>query len=140
MLFYAGIFGMTLLFQGRSLESVSVFNKALAYHTEFYSVNLAPICSHSRQGPSKSSVNWHAPLDGQYKINVDGATKLARLVRGVGALIRNGNKEFMVASSRQVVGHFSAQAMELITAKEGFQFAYDLGFHDIVLEMDAQGW
>ncbi|CAL8118504.1 unnamed protein product [Prunus armeniaca] len=56
-----------LLFQGRSLESVSVFNKALAYHTEFYSVTLAPICSHNRQGPSQSSqssVNWHAPLDG----------------------------------------------------------------------------
>ncbi|KAI5354379.1 hypothetical protein L3X38_007274 [Prunus dulcis] len=47
--------------------------------------------------------------------------------------------EFMAACSRQVVGHFSAQAMELIAAKEGFQFAYDLGFHDIVLEMDAQG-
>ncbi|KAI5351689.1 hypothetical protein L3X38_004580 [Prunus dulcis] len=123
-----------LLFQGRSLESVSVFNKALAYHTEFYSVNLAPICSHNRQGPSQSSVNWHAPLDGQYKINVDGAAKLARLMRGVGAMIRNGNKEFMAACSRQVVG---AQAMELIAAKEGLQFAYDLDFRDIVLEMDA---
>ncbi|CAL2254324.1 unnamed protein product [Prunus armeniaca] len=99
-----------LLFQGRSLESVSMFNKALAYQTEFYSVNPAPICSHNRQGPSHSCVNWHAPLDGQYKINVDGATKLA-----------------------------GAQAMELIAAKEGLQFAYDLGFHDIMLEMDAQG-
>ncbi|XP_016649695.1 PREDICTED: uncharacterized protein LOC107881115 [Prunus mume] len=95
-----------LLFQGRSLESVSVFNKALAYQTEFYS----------------------------YKINVDGAAKLAGLVRGVGVVIRNGNKEFMAACSRQVIGHFSAQA-----AKEGLQFAYDLGFHDIVLEMDTQG-
>ncbi|CAL8082608.1 unnamed protein product [Prunus armeniaca] len=38
-----------------------------------------------------------------------------------------------------MVGHFSAQAMELIAAKEGLQFAYDLGFRDIVLEMDAQG-
>ncbi|CAL8168686.1 unnamed protein product [Prunus armeniaca] len=91
-----------LLFQGRSLESVSVFNKALAYQTEFYSINLAPICSHNRQGPSQSSINWHASLDGQYKINVDGAAKLAGLVRGVGAVIRNGNKEFMAACSRQV--------------------------------------
>ncbi|CAL8993894.1 unnamed protein product, partial [Prunus brigantina] len=113
--------------------------KALAYQTEFYSVNLAPIGSHNRQGPSQNSVNWHAPLDGQYKINVDGAAKLAGLVRGVGAVIRNGNKEFIAACSRQVIGHFSAQAMELIAAKEGLQFAYDLGFRDIVLEMDAQG-
>ncbi|CAL8167914.1 unnamed protein product [Prunus armeniaca] len=128
-----------LLFQGRSLESVSVFNKALAYQTEFYSVTLAPICSHNRQGPSQSSVNWHAPLDGQYKINVDGAAKLAGLLRGVGVVIRNGNKEFMAACSQQVIGHFSAQAMELTAAKEGLQFAYDLGFRDIVLEMDAQG-
>ncbi|CAL2234014.1 unnamed protein product [Prunus armeniaca] len=106
---------------------------------EFYSVNLALIRPHSRQGPNQSSVNWHAPLDGQYKINVNGAAKLDGLVQGVGAVICNGNREFMAACSRQVVGHFSAQDMELIVAKKGLQFAYDLGFHDIVLEMDAQG-
>ncbi|CAL8101613.1 unnamed protein product [Prunus armeniaca] len=106
---------------------------------EFYSVNLALIRSHSRQGPNQSSVNWHAPLDGQYKINVNGAAKLDGLVQGVGAVICNGNREFMAACSRQMVGHFSAQAMALIRAKKGLQFAYDLGFHDIVLEMDAQG-
>ena len=36
-----------------------------------------------------------------------------------GIVIRNGNKEFMAACSRQVIGHFSAQAMELTAAKEG---------------------
>ncbi|CAL9025078.1 unnamed protein product [Prunus brigantina] len=91
-----------MLFQGRSLESVSVFNKALAYQMEFYSVNLAPICSHNREGPSQSYVNWHAPLDGQYKINVDGVAKLVGLVQGVGVVICNGNKEFMATGSRQV--------------------------------------
>ncbi|KAI5335462.1 hypothetical protein L3X38_025595 [Prunus dulcis] len=126
--------------EGSSTQDGTLLRKKLwSLQTQFYSVNLAPICSHIGKGLVRVLLigmpHWMVCT----KLMLMGAAKLAGLVRGVGEVIRNGNKEFTAACSRQVVGHFSAQAMELIAAKEGLQFAYDLGFRDIVLEMDAQG-
>ncbi|CAL9022256.1 unnamed protein product [Prunus brigantina] len=81
---------------------------------------------------------WRPPPAGFYKINVDGALKSGECFRGVGVVIRNEGGEFMAACVKRIEACYGARQTELVAAIEGLRFALDMGFTDVVLEMDAQ--
>ncbi|KAM1111761.1 hypothetical protein ACFX19_045394 [Malus domestica] len=78
---------------------------------------------------------WKHPPEGIFKLNVDEATSLKGLSRGVRIVIRDENGVLMVGCSKQIHGRFDALTTELLAAKERQVFAYVAGFHAIICNL-----
>ncbi|KAI5337937.1 hypothetical protein L3X38_017208 [Prunus dulcis] len=79
---------------------------------------------------------WSCPLEGFYKLNVDGATDNATCLHSIGTVVRNDSGVFMGALAMQNPRRVSILATEFQAICRGVLFAASAGFFPLIIETD----
>ncbi|KAK9081324.1 hypothetical protein Syun_031103 [Stephania yunnanensis] len=86
--------------------------------------------------PSKEHlIGWHCPPEHWVKVNTDGALKEEPFGASAGGIIRNAYGDW-IGGFVVNIGKTSVFGAELWGALQGLQLAWDMGFRQIVLELD----
>ncbi|XP_042958120.1 uncharacterized protein LOC122293670 [Carya illinoinensis] len=86
---------------------------------------------------SRPHVKWKRPPEGKYKLNWDAAMDVSRGLVGMGAIIRDYNREVLAtlrARRKLTLSPFNAEAHALMLA---VLFSKEAGFLDLMLEADS---
>lgn len=95
--------------------------------------------SNNRRNRAAAQATWKPLTVGTVKINADGSLQRGGSTRGIGVVIRDDARLLMVACSKSTRSFLSSRAEELIVAREGLVFAYELVFEScFILEMNAK--
>ena len=79
---------------------------------------------------------WDAPPDPAFKLNFDAAIFKELNCSEVGAIIRNGKGEVMVAMSAKGPPVEDSEKAEILACRRAVEFAIDAGFSELVMEGD----
>ncbi|KAK2662592.1 hypothetical protein Ddye_001166 [Dipteronia dyeriana] len=102
---------------------------------EFQNTGKALIANPYRPPPIKES--WQSPPHGSLKLNIDAAVIQGRDEFGVGAVIRNANKDVVLALSKLMRGCFSVEVCEVVALREGLWLAKQHGLKVDWVEVDT---
>ncbi|XP_042977409.1 uncharacterized protein LOC122308235 [Carya illinoinensis] len=80
---------------------------------------------------------WQVPPSGFYKLNVDAALFFYLKKVRVGAVLRDGKREMVMAVSKAENELHDPESMELIVMLRRLQFILQLGISKIILESDS---
>jgi hypothetical protein len=94
--------------------------------------------------PVESSVRvaphavWRRPLEGELKLNVDGAFVAQTLEAGAGMIMRRSDGTIVFSVCRVLSNCTSALEAEMLASLDGVRFATDMGLDHITVESDCQ--
>lgn len=80
---------------------------------------------------------WQKPLEGWYKLNVDGAMVIGSSKAGCGGVLRNNRGEWIVGYVKEI-GFCDPYSAEEWAIFEGLKLAWDFGVKHLILESDAR--
>ena len=80
---------------------------------------------------------WSPPIEGWYKVNVDGVLFREPSSCGIEVVIRNDQGQIMGAMSKKLNLPINAVEVEAKVFEEGLLLAGDLGLKQVILEGDA---
>ena len=84
----------------------------------------------------ESVVQWFPPPMGRFKLNFDATIFSDLNCSGVGAIIRNENREVMAALSAKIPPVYDSEEAKVLACRRALEFTIDAGFSELVIEGD----
>uniref|UniRef100_A0A5B7A5C8 Reverse transcriptase zinc-binding domain-containing protein n=1 Tax=Davidia involucrata TaxID=16924 RepID=A0A5B7A5C8_DAVIN len=127
-----------IVHSGRGRFPVGVFSDALQYLKEFqdaqHKMGVVPL-----RPVGVGSASWMPPVDGVYKLNIDGSWLPGENTGGVGGVIRDWKGEVIGGFAKPLIQCVSADHAKAMAILHGILFARDIGIQKLVVEGDCLG-
>ncbi|CAB4297012.1 unnamed protein product [Prunus armeniaca] len=113
-------------------DHFAVYDASLVFYKDFVDLCLSPTL------PRHVAICcWKPPEGDLLKLNVDGACCVADRKMGLGAVVRNANRELMGVMAKPLIRCLSPKAFEALAMIAGCQMEIDVGFTRIIIESDC---